>query len=230
MSAILGSEPYREAAAAIFVTGSLWYQGAPLAAAIETLDLLAEVDAPALMERTGQLFRDGLAEQSTRDGHALRQTGPPQMPTVMFDDDPKGEKGRAFCAHALSNGVYLHPWHNMFLSIAHTEADIEQALTATHLAGDPAAFSGESGNTTHLTVADDEGNVVAMTQTINELFGSKVTVPGTGLILNNTMALFDPHPGKANTIAPGKRMLSSVSPTVVLKDGKPSSRRCCRPS
>ena len=131
VSAILGSEPYRAAAASIFVTGSLWYQGAPLAAAIETLDLLAEVDAPALMERMGQLFRDGLAEQSTRYGHALRQTGPPQMPAVMFEDDPNTEKGRAFCTHALNNGVYLHPWHNMFLSIAHTEADIEQALTAT---------------------------------------------------------------------------------------------------
>ena len=60
-----------------------------------------------------------------------------------------------------------------------------------------------------------------MTHTINELFGSKVTVPGTGLILNNTMAMFDPHPGTANAIAPGKRMLSSMSPTVVLQDGKP---------
>ena len=92
---------------------------------------------------------------------------------------------------------------------------------STHRAGDPAAYGAESANTTHLTVADDEGNVVAMTQTINELFGSKVTVPGTGLILNNTMALFDPHPGTANAIAPGKRMLSSMSPTVVLQDGKP---------
>ena len=99
--------------------------------------------------------------------------------------------------------------------------DIDLTRAATHLAGEPAAFSGESGNTTHFTVADDEGNVVAMTQTINELFGSKVTVPGTGLLLNNTMALFDPHPGKANSVAPGKRMLSSMSPTVVLKDGRP---------
>ena len=99
--------------------------------------------------------------------------------------------------------------------------DIDRARPSTHRAGDPAPFSGESVNTTHLTVADDQGNVVAMTQTINELFGSKVTVPGTGLILNNTMALFDPHPGNANSIAPHKRMLSSVSPTVVLKDGKP---------
>jgi glutamate-1-semialdehyde 2,1-aminomutase len=131
LAAILGSEPYREAAAAIFVTGSFWYQGAPLAAAVETLDLLAEVDAPALMERTGGLFRAGLAEQAARYGHAIRQSGPPQMPTVMFEDDPNRDKGKAFCVHALHHGVYLHPWHNMFLSTAHTEADIEQALAAT---------------------------------------------------------------------------------------------------
>ena len=113
------------------MTGSFWYQAAPLAAAVETLDLLAEVDAPALMERLGGLFRDGLAEQSTRYGHAIRQSGPPQMPTVMFEDDPSRDKGKAFCVHALHHGVYLHPWHNMFLSTAHTEADIEQALSAT---------------------------------------------------------------------------------------------------
>ena len=130
LAAILGSESYRDAAAAIFVTGSFWYQGAPLAAAVETLDLLAEADAPALMERLGKLFRAGLAEQASRYGHAIRQSGPPQMPTVMFEDDPNADKGKAFCIHALHHGVYLHPWHNMFLSIAHTEADIEQALAA----------------------------------------------------------------------------------------------------
>jgi gamma-glutamyltranspeptidase/glutathione hydrolase len=99
--------------------------------------------------------------------------------------------------------------------------EINRAGPAAHRAGDPVAFGGESSNTTHLTVADDQGNVVAMTQTLNELFGSKVTVAGTGLLLNNTMSLFDPHPGNANSVAPGKRMLSSMSPTVVLKDGKP---------
>jgi len=79
-----------------------------------------------------------------------------------------------------------------------------------------------SAHTTHVTTADAEGNVVAMTQTINNLFGSKATVPGTGVLLNNTMALFDPHPGTPASIAPGKRVTSSMAPTIVLRDGKPA--------
>jgi gamma-glutamyltranspeptidase/glutathione hydrolase len=77
-----------------------------------------------------------------------------------------------------------------------------------------------SAHTTHVTTADGDGNVVAMTQTINNLFGSKATLPGTGVILNNTMALFDPHPGTPASIAPGKRVTSSMAPTIVLRDGK----------
>ena len=79
----------------------------------------------------------------------------------------------------------------------------------------------ESTNTTHLTVADDEGNIVAMTQTINSTFGARVVVPGTGIIPNNYMYVFDPHPGHALSIAPGKRVTSSMSPMMAIKDGKP---------
>jgi gamma-glutamyltranspeptidase/glutathione hydrolase len=78
-----------------------------------------------------------------------------------------------------------------------------------------------SPHTTHVTVADADGNVVVATQTINNLFGSKAMVPGTGMLLNNTMALFDPHPGHALSIVPGKRMTSSMAPTIVLRDGRP---------
>ncbi|HTI52780.1 MAG TPA: gamma-glutamyltransferase [Verrucomicrobiae bacterium] len=91
-------------------------------------------------------------------------------------------------------------------------------------AGDYAAtpdVTAGSAHTTHVTTADADGNVVAMTQTINNLFGSKATVPGTGMLLNNTMALFDPHPGTPASIAPGKRVTSSMAPTIVLRDGKP---------
>ena len=104
---------------------------------------------------------------------------------------------------------------------ASRRSEIDLARATDYVAGMPSAYLGESRDTTHLTVADEEGNVVSMTQTIHEAFGSKVTVPGTGMILNNTMYIFDPHPGNANSIAPGKRMLSSMSPTIILKDGKP---------
>lgn len=98
---------------------------------------------------------------------------------------------------------------------------IDPRRAGTFTAGKRPISSGEGANTTHLTVMDREGNVVSMTQTLQMLFGSKVTVPGAGMLLNNHMSLFDPHPGRANSIAPGKRMLSSMSPTIVLKDGKP---------
>ena len=80
---------------------------------------------------------------------------------------------------------------------------------------------GEGANTTHLTVADGMGNIVASTQTINSLFGARYIVPGTGMIPNNYMFVFTPHPGRANSIAPGKRITSSMSPVMVLKDGRP---------
>jgi len=79
------------------------------------------------------------------------------------------------------------------------------------IAGMTGSVAAGSAHTTHVTTADADGNLVAMTQTINNLFGSKATVPGTGILLNNTMALFDPHPGHALSVAPRKRMTSSMA-------------------
>jgi gamma-glutamyltranspeptidase/glutathione hydrolase len=86
-------------------------------------------------------------------------------------------------------------------------------------------------HTTHLSTADSEGNWVALTQTINTAFGSKVVIPGTGVLLNNEMDDFSIQPGvpnafkligaEANAVAAGKRPLSSMSPTLVLRDGRP---------
>ena len=80
---------------------------------------------------------------------------------------------------------------------------------------------GEGRCTTHVTVADAAGNIVATTQTINTLFGARVAIPGTGLICNNYMHNFDPRPGRALSIAPGKRVFTSMSPTIVTRAGKP---------
>ncbi|MFI5001492.1 MAG: gamma-glutamyltransferase [Reyranellales bacterium] len=78
----------------------------------------------------------------------------------------------------------------------------------------------EGADTTHLTVADGWGNVVTTTQTINSLFGARFIVPGTGMIPNDYMSNFDPRPGNALSIAPGKRVTTSMSPVMALRDGK----------
>ena len=89
----------------------------------------------------------------------------------------------------------------------------------------------ESEQTTHLDVIDKEGNAVSVTTTLNNSYGSKTVVAGAGFFLNDEMDDFSAKPGvpniygavggEANAIAPGKRMLSSMTPTIVLKDNKP---------
>lgn len=86
----------------------------------------------------------------------------------------------------------------------------------------PGLAAGESASTTHVTVADSLGNVVASTQTLNGVFGSCVSIPGTGLTANDYMHNFDPHPGNALSIAPGKRVYTSMAPTIVKREGKPA--------
>ena len=78
----------------------------------------------------------------------------------------------------------------------------------------------EGADTTHLTVADGKGNVVTTTQTLNSLFGARFIVPGIGMIPNDYMSNFDPRPGNALSIAPGKRVTTSMSPMMALRDGR----------
>jgi len=78
----------------------------------------------------------------------------------------------------------------------------------------------ESAHTTHMTAADAFGNVVATTQTINNLFGAKILIPGLGTIPNNYMHLYDPRPGHALSLAAGKRVTTSMSPMMALRDGR----------
>lgn len=130
LAAVTGRERFRDAATQVFTTGSFWCGAVPMAAAVATLTELRRIDGPARMRALGQRLRDGLAERAARHGVRIDQSGPVQLPTLLFDDDPDWSRGIAFCAEALRHGAYMHPKHNMFLSCAHTEADIDAVLDA----------------------------------------------------------------------------------------------------
>ena len=131
LGAVTGNDKFREAASRIFVTGSFWYGAVSMAAAIATIRKMREIDAIGIMERMGSRLRAGLDAQAKAHGLNLQQTGPVQMPVVLFDDDADRKKGWLFCSEALKHGVYLHATHTMFLSAAHKETDIDRALEAT---------------------------------------------------------------------------------------------------
>lgn len=126
-----------------------------------------------------------------------------------------------------------------YATVRRQKIDLKRAADGAVAAGDPYPFQNdpsvplaptrasirlapESAHTTHLTVSDKDGNVVAYTFTIESWGGSGIVVPGYGFLLNNEMTDFDfegPHP---NVPEPGKRPRSSMAPTIALKDGKPA--------
>jgi glutamate-1-semialdehyde 2,1-aminomutase len=101
-----------------------------MAAARATLRIARETDVPTRLRAMGLRLREGMAMLARQHGIAIRQSGPPQMPLILFDDDPEFRMGRAFCSAALRHGAFFHPQHNMFLSAAHGPADIDAALEA----------------------------------------------------------------------------------------------------
>jgi gamma-glutamyltranspeptidase/glutathione hydrolase len=131
------------------------------------------------------------------------------------------------------------PWHGL-LSDGYAWA-VRQRINPAHAAasvepGDPWRFNGGSAasatpasvlagtnqsSTTTLATVDADRNVVSLTQTLVNAFGSAVIPPGTGVLLNDAMAWFDPEPGKPNSAAPGKRGVNNMAPTLVLKHGRP---------
>jgi glutamate-1-semialdehyde 2,1-aminomutase len=131
LAAVTGVDRFREAAQKVFVTGSFWCAAVPMAAAIATIGKLRDTGAIARMQAAGERFRNGLQAQAQGYGIGIRQTGPVQMPQILFDDDPDFAKGSLFTTEALKGGLFLHPWHNMFLSAAHTDEDIDAALAIT---------------------------------------------------------------------------------------------------
>ncbi len=117
---------------------------------------------------------------------------------------------------------------NAYLQNRMTDFIVGQASTSTNV---KAGQIKESEETTHISITDAEGNAVAVTTTLNDHFGSKTIISGAGFVMNNEMDDFSVKPGvpnmygatgnEKNAIAPGKRMLSSMTPTIVLKNNRP---------
>ncbi|WP_121257735.1 aminotransferase class III-fold pyridoxal phosphate-dependent enzyme [Nocardioides ferulae] len=134
ISALVGVDGLRDAASHIYVTGSFWYSAVPMAAGIATLTHAVEIDAPGVIGSAGRRFKDGLEAQGVAAGLPLRLTGPVQLPHLSFADDPELKKAFAFTDAAIRHGVLLHPWHNMFVSTAHTDDVVDDALARTERA------------------------------------------------------------------------------------------------
>ena len=101
-----------------------------MAAALVTLARIRDTDYLEHIEDLGDRLRAGLAERAEAHGVGFRQTGPVTMPLFLFDADKDLRLGFAWSSAMLARGVYVHPWHNMFLCAAMTAADIDQALDA----------------------------------------------------------------------------------------------------
>jgi len=131
LAAVLGSGVYADAAAGIFVTGSFWFAGTAMAAAIATIGALRAEGAIEAMDRVGTALRAGILEQAAARGIEVNYTGPPAMPYLTFAGDRGHKLASTFAAAAIRAGAYLHPRHNWFISAAMTDADLAKALSAT---------------------------------------------------------------------------------------------------
>lgn len=128
ISALLGREDLRRAARRIFYTSTYMFEAPPMAAAMAVLEIYDRDKAFDHIVRMGKRLRDGLVAAAEAAGHSISYTGPVTMPTLLFADDPQGERQRVFAREAAGRGAILHPSLNWNLSAAHGVADIDETI------------------------------------------------------------------------------------------------------
>jgi glutamate-1-semialdehyde 2,1-aminomutase len=134
ISAMTGVDRYREAAGRVFLTGSFWTASVPMAAMIATVDVLRAEDGVARITAAGERLRAGIELQARAAGISIRYTGHPSMPYLTFGGDWEYEQMNVFALACLQAGLYLVPRHNWFLSLAHSDAIVDEALSCTEQA------------------------------------------------------------------------------------------------
>ncbi len=134
LSAVVGVDKLKQVASEIYVTGSFWCNASSMAASLKTLSIIEEIDVVAHISYLGNKLRTGIDQIANNCGVEISQSGPSQMPLILFVHDNDFSKGSKFVQYLLSKGVYFHPWHNMFLSLAHSAEDVDMTLDAVEYA------------------------------------------------------------------------------------------------
>lgn len=134
ISACVGKEAVKDAASQVFFTGSFFTSSVPMAAALATLDEIEATDAIGVMYERGEMLREGLHDQADTYGQEINYTGPDSIPFMTFAAEDGWDRSKVFCEECYQRGVFFHPFHNWFISAAHTEEDIKKTLDVTDAA------------------------------------------------------------------------------------------------
>ena len=143
ISAVAGSDSLKDAAGKVFQTGSFWFSAGPMAAALACLKELARTDAPARILEIGSKFTDGLKSIAADQGLTLKASGMPSMPYLRMEHESGIEFHQKLCGECARRGLFMASHHNLFVSAAHSEQDLEQTFAifdealATVSAGNP---------------------------------------------------------------------------------------------
>jgi len=129
ISAIVGREGLRQAASRIMFTSTYVFEAPPMRAALTMLEIYDRDNVFEHINRVGQRLKDGILQAAAETGHQVSMTGPVTMPTLLFEDDPNYTKLSAFAGHAAHLGAIFHPSVNWNLSLAHQDADIDEAIS-----------------------------------------------------------------------------------------------------
>lgn len=130
ISSIVGTEKMKLTAAKVFHTGSYWNNSPEMAAALACIDEMISIDAAGICKARGDQLRNGLENLASGHGLQFKVSGPSAIPFIDFTNETNFKRSQLFCKEMSHRGVYFLWHHNMFISAAHTEDDINKTLAA----------------------------------------------------------------------------------------------------
>jgi glutamate-1-semialdehyde 2,1-aminomutase len=130
LSVLLGAKDLAATASGFFITGTYWMSGAPMLAAMATMEEIERMGGVRRLEELGGALKEGLERLGKAAGFGARVSGPLAIPYLTFDEDPDLFLNQRFCAAMADRGIFMHPHHNWFISLALTDRDLDITLEA----------------------------------------------------------------------------------------------------